>query len=237
MTNKRDELKRYDFITLDIESLGLSSKSVVPEVGIGIHSLTYREGWSSPHLDSSFEMYLLDTYYQDSARLIDSTTVEFHMNQWAGSEYYELRMRTLGISEEDLIPEGSTVEDIMRIYEDIRCNIIKPPSYLHEDKMIVQFTSLTILETILKHRIGDKDVWINGCSFDPILLKDLLGELPWKYSQERDVRTIYRTLQNLRPESYQRLRDKPSTHVSVNDCMWNSKVVKELYGIFWGSKF
>lgn len=77
------------------------------------------------------------------------------------------------------------------------------------------------------------EIWINGLSFDPVVLSTLVQNYQfttkfamsklWPHSKERDVRTVYRTVPNL---------DAPKagpSHRAVDDAKWNLQVAANYY--------
>ncbi len=78
-----------------------------------------------------------------------------------------------------------------------------------------------------------EEIWINGTSFDPIILGSLVQKYQfetkhsmnrlWLYSKERDVRTIYRTVPNLCTS------DKRPDHRALFDAGWNLEVAAAYY--------
>lgn len=97
----------------------------------------------------------------------------------------------------------------------------------------------TLEETLTKVRLFCKDadeLWINGLSFDPCILKTLCEDadykLPlWKFRIERDIRTIYRTF-NVNAD----LTGFPA-YDAVTDCARNLLTLRELSNVCYNSSF
>ncbi len=77
------------------------------------------------------------------------------------------------------------------------------------------------------------EIWINGLSFDPVILSTLVQDYQfttkfamnklWAHSKERDVRTVYRTILNLETSKAE------SSHRAIDDARWNLSVVAAYY--------
>lgn len=81
---------------------------------------------------------------------------------------------------------------------------------------------------ILRDQIADCDqLWINGLSFDPVILRSLqqeagIVEPAWDFQKECDVRTVRKTNPLVRAATE---RDgKPVAHRAYEDALWNIKV-------------
>lgn len=86
---------------------------------------------------------------------------------------------------------------------------------------------------IIRDYLKDADeIWINGLSFDPVVISSLFGpyfpgreSIPWVYTKESDVRTARRPLKLpgfpsiLLPESLE--VDDSMKHHAVYDAIWN----------------
>lgn len=89
-------------------------------------------------------------------------------------------------------------------------------------------TVRSVLAQLYEFCEGADDIWINGLSFDPAILKTLaeqskFGSALWEnFRAESDVRTIYRKF-NVDPD----MTAWPS-HIAINDCVRNLLTVKEL---------
>lgn len=92
--------------------------------------------------------------------------------------------------------------------------------------------SLNYIQNIL---MPVSEIWINGLSFDPVILSTLTQNYEletkfsmsrlWDYSKERDVRTINRTVPGLDTS-----RAK-GCHRAVADARWNLEVVANYYSL------
>jgi hypothetical protein len=77
------------------------------------------------------------------------------------------------------------------------------------------------------------EVWINGCSFDPVILSTLSQDYEfktkfamdrlWSHSKERDVRTVNKTIPGLLPEQAK------AAHRALDDARWNLEVARAYY--------
>lgn len=90
--------------------------------------------------------------------------------------------------------------------------------------------SLNFIQNIL---MPVSEIWINGCSFDPVVLSTLtqgyefetkfaMARL-WSHSKERDVRTINRTISGLDTSK------ASSSHRALADARWNLEIARAYY--------
>ncbi len=79
------------------------------------------------------------------------------------------------------------------------------------------------------------EIWINGCSFDPVILSTLAQDYEfktqfamdrlWSHSKERDVRTINKTIPSL-------LKEKVKvSHRALDDARWNLDIARAYYAV------
>ena len=70
-------------------------------------------------------------------------------------------------------------------------------------------------------------MWVNGLSFDPVLLKTLFAsvglDLPWPYYKEGDIRTINNYVLPTKT------KNKQKTHDALSDAVWNMSVLSEFF--------
>lgn len=83
------------------------------------------------------------------------------------------------------------------------------------------------LEQVRSFCSGIDELWVNGLSFDPVILKTLqesVGDFKplWKFRAETDVRSLYRIF-----ELDSDVSAFPS-HVAISDCVRNLCLVREL---------
>jgi hypothetical protein len=79
------------------------------------------------------------------------------------------------------------------------------------------------------------EIWINGCSFDPVILSTLAQDYEfktqfamdrlWSHSKERDVRTINKTIPSLLPEKTK------ASHRALGDARWNLDIARAYYNL------
>jgi hypothetical protein len=82
---------------------------------------------------------------------------------------------------------------------------------------------------------GISEIWINGLSFDPVILSTLAKDYGyttsfamnrlWHYSKERDVRTLNKTIPSLNAAKV------ASLHRALDDAKWNLDVVVNYYNL------
>lgn len=98
------------------------------------------------------------------------------------------------------------------------------------------YKNMRIAEThkLLKSTFDSvEEIWINGLSFDPIVLESMFSlvglKLPYYYRKEVDVRTIYRrVLPRLRNMlKADEVKHPPSKHDALEDAAWNLLIFKE----------
>jgi len=110
-----------------------------------------------------------------------------------------------------LFVEASTIYWWMMQNEEARKELCKPAVSIQN--VLVAFTSFL-------HCLGDFQLWGNGASFDMSILEAAyfaigLGEiLPWKFRNERDVRTLV----SFAPEIKDNYRKMGITHCAIDDC-------------------
>lgn len=88
-------------------------------------------------------------------------------------------------------------------------------------------------EKLRHHLDGVDELWINGLSFDPVVLHYLFAsigkQLPWYFRKERDVRTVRPALKLKGIVS-----DFDSSlprHRALTDALWNLSEVKAYYSL------
>lgn len=112
-----------------------------------------------------------------------------------------------------------------------RENLIK---YLSDESDVYKTMSIASCHKVLKDTLATADeLWINGLSFDPVLLKNLFKQvgkdLPYFFRKEIDVRSINeRVLPHLRAffEEETPIR-KAAAHDAIADAKWNMSVALE----------
>lgn len=92
--------------------------------------------------------------------------------------------------------------------------------------------SLNYIQNIL---MPVSEIWINGLSFDPVILSTLAQNYEletkfdmsrlWAHSKERDVRTVNRTAPDLNAPKAK------SSHRALDDAKWNLEVVAGYYSL------
>jgi predicted DNA binding CopG/RHH family protein len=111
----------------------------------------------------------------------------------------------------------------------------------HTQSTTMKFNFQKMMEASVKTRLSVKDVlarvkafclgadeiWINGLSFDPCILKSLAESVGdnsplWKFRAETDVRSFYRIFALDADVSLY------SAHRAINDCVRNLTLVREL---------
>lgn len=85
-----------------------------------------------------------------------------------------------------------------------------------------------ILKQLQDFCVNAEEVWINGLSFDPSVLRSLATTYGfktkyhlnsfWHYHKERDCRTVYRTFPMEKPEG-------SSSHRALEDAQWVERIV------------
>jgi hypothetical protein len=68
-------------------------------------------------------------------------------------------------------------------------------------------------------------VWASPGMFDLAMLTDLWGSKPWKYSQERDMMTLYKLLD---PDGIHRPEPNGKEHDAASDAGWQMEYLFEL---------
>lgn len=91
------------------------------------------------------------------------------------------------------------------------------------------------LEYIQKVLSGISEVWVNGLSFDPVILSTLAQDYGfetrfamsrlWHYSKERDIRTLNKTIPGLDTSKVK------SSHRAMDDAKWNLQLVVNYYSL------
>ena len=70
-------------------------------------------------------------------------------------------------------------------------------------------------------------MWVNGLSFDPVILKTLFSsvglDLPWPFYKEGDIRTINNYVLPTK------VQNKPKTHDALSDAAWNMSVLNAFF--------
>ncbi len=92
--------------------------------------------------------------------------------------------------------------------------------------------SLSLIQNIM---MLVSEIWINGCSFDPVVLSTLSQAYEfktrfamdrlWSHSKERDVRTINRTIPGLDASK------AGSSHRALDDARWNLDMALAYYAL------
>jgi len=206
---------------LDIETLDVGTRSHILEIGIIISEvpslldLDIPEIWRQvqdlgPNALQSIStasnglatvVYRIPVPWQaqrDFGRTISQSTLDFHANF---SENFE-KMKAAALS---LDAQYSNLDQLQA-------------SILPVHKC---------LDTVRSALAGAKEIWINGLSFDPCIIKSLAEDssyIPklWDFRAERDVRTIYQEFE-VDPD----VTPYPS-HVALNDCVRNLATVREM---------
>lgn len=88
-------------------------------------------------------------------------------------------------------------------------------------------------EKLRHHLDGVDELWINGLSFDPVVLHYLFAsigkQLPWYFRKERDVRTVRPALKLCGiQETFDTTQPR---HQALVDARWNMSVVDAYYGL------
>lgn len=76
-------------------------------------------------------------------------------------------------------------------------------------------------------------VWGNGSLFDIRIMNDVFGKLnipiPWKYNEDRDMRTIVDIANTLTGFDHKSVPFEGTAHNAVDDCQHQIKIVQECY--------
>lgn len=105
---------------------------------------------------------------------------------------------------------------------DAQAELIKTPL------LPIQIALRRLSAFIAEHPV-DVQLWANGSSFDLVILSNaykatFLGK-PWKYNQERDVRTLV----SLLPEVKKEIAFKGLRHHALADCRHQIEYCSEIY--------
>ena len=93
---------------------------------------------------------------------------------------------------------------------------------------------LALIHDRLSSQLSSADeIWINGLSFDPVVLhylfKSIGKPLPWHFRKERDVRTVRPALKLCGiQETFDTAQPR---HHAIVDARWNMSVVDAYYGL------
>lgn len=109
--------------------------------------------------------------------------------------------------------QASTILWWMQQNEEARKEICKPAQHI--------YYVLLRLDDFFKQHITDIQIWGNGARFDMGLLQDAyhasgFDELPWKFRNERDVRTLV----SLAPHIKEQTPNVGTAHNAVDDCIF-----------------
>lgn len=154
--------------------------------------------------------------------IVSIGAVEFDINTGkTGRDYYQ------GVSLQSCLDAGLFVEE-STIYwwlqqnESARLELCKPAWRLH--------LALEYFNAFLQ-QLGDFQIWGNGASFDFSILNaaycsvDMGGKLPWKFRNERDVRTLV----SLAPEIKNQFPFDGVQHNPIDDCKYQIKYCSAIW--------
>lgn len=75
-------------------------------------------------------------------------------------------------------------------------------------------------------------IWANSPSFDCVILENAYRyydiPIPWEFYNLRDLRTIM-DIANVKHRDYSYIKEDYKTHISINDCIYQTYIIKECY--------